>query len=145
MLQDIATIENRYKYFIERVAASKLVWGLKNKNGWANSHAIDNEEIGVIPFWPDRAYAKACARDDWRGYSAVEIPLAEFLESWCVGMADDETLAGVNWDQNMFGKESDALDLALDVLIQLKETNSVISFQNYSDINEFIDQIKGDE
>ena len=59
MLQDIATIESKYKSFIERVAVSKLVWGLKNKSGWANSTSIDNEEIDVIPFWSDRAYAKA--------------------------------------------------------------------------------------
>lgn len=141
MLQDIATIESKYKLFIDRVAATKLVWGLKSKNGWANSHSNDNEEISVIPFWSDRAYAKICARDDWRNYLPVEIPLVEFLESWCVGMADDETLAGVNWDANMFGKESDALKVALDILKQLNAIDSAIVFKNYGSINEFITEI----
>ena len=144
MLQDIATIESKYRSFVERVAASKLVWGLKSKSGWANSSSTDNEEIDVIPFWSDRAYAKVCARDDWKNYSAHEIPLAEFLEVWCTGMAEDETLVGVNWDANMFGKESDALIVALDVLNRLKEIDSVISFRNYNGIEEFIKEIRED-
>ena len=144
MLQDIETIENKYKSFIERVAASKLVWGLKSKAGWANSHSSEDEEIDVIPFWSDRAYAKACARDDWKSYSPTEIPIAEFLESWCVGMAENETLVGANWDPNMFGKESDALLVALDVLNRLNEIDSAITFRNYSSIKEFITEISED-
>jgi hypothetical protein len=142
MLQDISTIENKYHLFIERAAASKLIWGLKSKQGWANSNSTENEEITVIPFWSDRAYAKACARDDWKGYSATEIPLAEFLESWCIGMAENETLVGTNWDANMFGKENDALDIALDILNRLKDMGSSIMFRDYSNIDEFIAEIK---
>lgn len=141
MLQDTATIEYKYNLFIERTAASKLVWGLKNKEGWANSTANDDEETDVVPFWSDRAYAKACARDDWKGYLPVSIPLAEFLESWCTGMAEQATLAGVNWDANMFGMEVDALDLALEVLSQLKAMQSAITFLNYKSIDEFINEI----
>nr|DAH99192.1 MAG TPA: Protein of unknown function (DUF2750) [Caudoviricetes sp.] len=141
MLQDTATTESKYKLFIEKTAASKLVWALKSKNGWANSHSNDSEDVDVIPFWSDRAYAKACARDDWKGYLPVEIPLAEFLENWCMEMADNEVLAGINWDANMFGKESTALALAVDILEQLNSINSAISFKNYSSINEFITEI----
>lgn len=141
MLQDTATTESKYKLFIEKTAASKLVWALKSKNGWANSHSNDSEDVDVIPFWSDRAYAKACARDDWKGYLPVEIPLAEFLENWCTEMADNEVLAGINWDANMFGKESTALALAVDILEQLNSINSAISFKNYSSINEFITEI----
>ncbi len=141
MLQDTATTELKYKLFIEKTAASKLVWALKSKNGWANSHSNDSEDVDVIPFWSDRAYAKVCARDDWKGYLPVEIPLAEFLENWCMEMADNEVLAGINWDANMFGKENTALALAVDILEQLNSINSAISFKNYSSINEFITEI----
>jgi len=142
MLQDNATIESKYSSFIERVAASKLVWGLKNKKGWANSESNDDEEIAIIPFWSDRAYAKACAKDDWRDYAATEIPLSEFLESWCIGMADENVLAGINWDANMFGKEVDALQLALDILNRLKSLDSAIKFSNYGSLDEFITEIQ---
>ncbi|MCR8558159.1 DUF2750 domain-containing protein [Mucilaginibacter sp. BJC16-A38] len=141
MLQDTTTIEYKYQFFIERVSASKIVWGLKNKQGWANSNSNEDEEIGIIPFWSDRAYAKACACNEWKGYLPTEIPLPQFLESWCVGMAEEDTLAGVNWDANMFGKESGALDLALDILNQLNTINSAITFLNYKSINEFITEI----
>ncbi|MDN5286705.1 MAG: hypothetical protein JWR38_2979 [Mucilaginibacter sp.] len=141
MLQDTATIESKYLLFIEKVAATKSVWALKSKNGWANSHSNDSEEVDVIPFWSDKAYAKICARDDWRSYLPVEIPLVEFLESWCVELADNGTLAGVNWDVNMFGKESGALNIALDILKQLETIDSAIVFKNYSSINEFITEI----
>ena len=141
MLKDTTAIDLKYKLFIEKVAGSKLVWGLKNKEGWANTYANENEEIDVIPFWSDRAYAKACARDEWKGYSPAEIPLAEFLEIWCIEMAGAETLAGINWDANMFGKETDALELAFNILTQLKEIKSAIKLKNYSGLDEFIDSI----
>jgi hypothetical protein len=142
MSEDTTTIDSRYTLFIGKVAASKIVWGLQNKKGWANSHAANNEETTVVPFWSERAYAKACAKDDWRDYAATEIPLTDFLESWCLGMADDDLLAGINWDANMFGKEVNPLPLAIDILEQLKVINSAIKFTNYADINEFIADIK---
>ena len=145
MLQDSATIETKYRLFIERTAAFKLVWGLQDKGGWANSNANDDEETDLIPFWSDRAYAKACARDEWAHYSPVSIPLAEFLENWCVGMADDKILAGINWDANMFGKESAALSVALDILNQLNSIGSTIKFTKYKSIDEFVNSIKSSD
>ncbi len=145
MLPNEPTIETRYKEFIGSVTTSKLVWGLKNKNGWANSHAADSEDVTVIPFWSDKAYAKASARDEWKSYLPALIPLAEFLESWCVEMAQEGVLIGINWDAHMHGKESEALQVALDILNQLNATSSAINFANYSSIDEFIEQIPGDE
>jgi len=142
MLQDTAANDSKYQLFIEKATASKLVWGLKNKKGWANSESNDDEEIAVVPLWSDRAYAKACAKDDWRDYTATEIPLPEFLESWCTDMADGDILAGINWDTNMFGKEINALTLALDILKQLKAIDSAIKFRDYNSIDEFIREIQ---
>jgi hypothetical protein len=142
MLQNTTTLESRYSLFIAKVAASKIVWGLENKKGWANSHAADNEETTVVPFWSERAYAKACAKDDWRDYTAAEIPLVDFLESWCLGMADDELLAGINWDANMFGNEVEPFKLAVDILEQLKVIKSAIKFKNHGSIDDFIADIK---
>ena len=142
MLQEIDTIDSKYNLFIEKVAASKLVWGLSNKKGWANADSNESEDITVVPFWSERAYAKACAKEDWRDFSAAEIPLADFLETWCVGMADDELLAGINWDANMLGKEIDTLSLALDLLNRLKAISSAIKFKNYAGVDEFITEIE---
>nr|WP_294944590.1 DUF2750 domain-containing protein [uncultured Mucilaginibacter sp.] len=145
MLNGTATTERDYQLFIEKVAASKLVWGLKDKKGWANSSSAGDEEVDVIPFWSERAYAKACARDDWKDYTPTEIPLAYFLEEWCVGMDENDTLVGVNWNAKMIGHEDEALAIALDILNQLKVINSAIKFTNYSSIDEFIAEISEEE
>lgn len=141
MLQDIATIETKYRLFIERTAATKLVWGLMSKQGWANSHSNHDEDVMVVPFWSDRAYAKACARDEWKQFTPESIHLADFLENWCPGMAEEGNLVGANWDANLFGKESGALDVALDILNKIKEMNSTIALRNYSNIDELIADI----
>lgn len=142
MLQDTATTESKYNLFIERVVASKSVWGLQNKKGWANSYSNDSEEVDVIPFWSDRAYAKVCAIDDWKSFTATSILLSDFLEYWCVGMAEDNALAGINWDANMFGKEVSASELAIEILNRLKAIDSAIEFMEYSSIDELIAKIK---
>ena len=145
MLEVADIIESRYSQFVERVAATKLVWGLKSKTGWANTESADDDEVGVIPFWSDRAYAKICARDDWKSFSPAEVPLGMFLEDWCMGMAENDTLAGINWDANMLGKEVEALEVVMDVLTRLKAINSAIKFANYSSIDEFISEISEEE
>jgi hypothetical protein len=134
-------IEQAYRSFIEKTAASKLVWGLADKKGWANSHSAEDEDINVVPLWSERSLAKICAKDDWRGYTPTEIPLAEFLESWCIELADNEILIGVNWDPKLLGWEADALTIALDILKRLKEMQSAITFSNYSGLDEFINEV----
>jgi hypothetical protein len=141
MLQDTATTGLKYKLFIDTAVASKSVWGLKSKTGWAHSHSSDDEAVSVIPFWSDRALAKACARDDWKGYLPVQILLAEFLESWCVDMADENVLVGTNWDARMFGKEIHSLEVALDILNLLKASNTALVLKNYSSVDDFIANI----
>ncbi|WP_448700413.1 DUF2750 domain-containing protein [Mucilaginibacter sp. AW1-3] len=140
MLHDTEAIETRYQLFIEQAAAAGLVWGLKNKGGFANSTSAEDEDVTVIPFWSDKALAKACARDDWKGYLPVAVPVVEFLESWCTEMAENGMLAGVNWDANMLGKEASPLHLVLDMLNKLKADNSAIKFENYGSIDDFIAQ-----
>jgi len=138
-------IEGKYKQFIEQVAATKQVWGLKSKTGWANAESAQDADAAVVPFWTERGLAKTCARDDWKNFLPTEIPLTMFLEDWCMGMAENGTLAGVSWDANMHGIESDAAGLALDILNQLSKINSAITFTGYSSINEFITQISEEE
>jgi len=141
MLPDTDAIELKYNQFIDKAVALKSVWGLKGKGGWANSHSATDEAVGVVPFWSDRASAKICARDDWKGFLPTEILLSEFLESWCMEMGESESLAGINWDAKLLGLESDALQLAVDILNKLLGINSAIVFKNYSSISDFIADI----
>jgi hypothetical protein len=142
MSQDL---EAKYIAFVEKVAASKQVWGLKSKTGWANADATGDDEVAVIPFWSERGLAKLGARDDWKTYTPTEIPLAIFLEDLCIDMAENNVLAGIEWDTKMFGTEADALVVTLDILNRLAAINSAITFANYSSINEFITEISEEE
>jgi hypothetical protein len=139
MLQDVSFSDYRYDLFIKRVVVQKSVWGLQSDEGWATSYSNENEDIDVLPFWSDEAYANACAKDNWKEYIAASIPLAEFLENWCIGIAKDNKLIGVNWDTNMFGNEVRALDLAFEILKMLKIENVSIPFFEYKDVDDFIE------
>jgi hypothetical protein len=142
MAEDIA---GKYQEFIEQVAATKQVWALKSKTGWANAESAQNPEATVIPFWTERGLAKTCARDDWKSFLPTEISLAGFLEDWCMEMEEEDTLAGINWDARMHGIEVDAGGLALDILNRLREINSAIKFAGYGSIDEFITEISEEE
>jgi hypothetical protein len=141
MSENTETTNPSYKLFIEKTAASKLVWGLYDKKGWASSHSAESEDIDLVPLWSERSLAKICAKEGWRGYTPTEIPLAEFLESWCIDLAENEILIGVNWDANLLGWEAGALSIAFDILTRLSVMQSAITFLNYGSLNEFITEI----
>ncbi|MBC7398672.1 MAG: DUF2750 domain-containing protein [Mucilaginibacter sp.] len=141
MSNDREITDQAYKSFIEKTAASKLVWGLYDKKGWASSHSAESEDIDLVPLWSERSLAKICAKDDWRGYTPTEIPLAEFLESWCIDLAENKILIGVNWDAKLLGWEARALSVALDILTRLSAMHSAITFLNYGNLDEFIIEI----
>jgi hypothetical protein len=141
MSEDTEITDLAYRSFIEKTAASKLVWGLYDKKGWASSHSAESQDIALVPLWGERSLAKICAKDDWRGYTPTEIPLAEFLEGWCIDLAENDILIGVNWNAKLLGWEASALDIALDILTRLSVMQSAITFSNYGSLDEFIAEV----
>ena len=141
MLQNISTVEYKHKKFIERVVEFQTVWGLNSEEGWATSCSNVNEHIEVIPFWSDRAYASACVKGDWITYKPESMSLTMFLENWCIGMHNDQVLAGTNWDANLFGKEVQPLRLAFDLLQHAKSTHQTITVTRYKSVEDFENQV----
>ncbi len=84
--------EERYLYFIRKIADFETVWGLHNE-GWALVGDTQGNE--TIPFWPEKEFAELCAVDSWNKYLPKPIPLSDFLEKWLVGMGKDKKQAGV--------------------------------------------------
>lgn len=105
--------KERHDRFVQRVVASREVWGLKNVDGWVCSESTMDESgnRGVMPFWSDRAYAKQCAREDWTDYEPTQISLDKFLERWLPGMAKDGLIVGTNWNAALCGHEILPLEL----------------------------------
>ena len=81
----------RHTYFVRKVADTQEVWGLHH-DGWATAQAGGKV---AIPFWPEAAFAQACASGDWAGFQPRAIALGDFLDRWLPGMANNDQLASV--------------------------------------------------
>lgn len=136
MIQDSITIENRHKRFIKVVCKTGMVYGLECEDGFATSSSVhfedeDDNPIGMICFWAEKALAKSCIKSAWSAYKVTEIPLVAFIENWCVGMNGDGLLVGTEFDQNMYGYEAEPLELIIDLLNELEVNNQQLNFTKF--------------
>jgi len=147
MLQNAITTRQRHERFIQKACETGTVYGLESGDGFATSSSNEFEDdegepIGMICFWSEAGLARACAKDGWAGYEAVEVTLSDFIENWCVGMSNDDLLAGTNFDQHMFGFEADPLDLIIDLNTELKKQGKQITLKKYADMDELLQEIE---
>ena len=148
MAQEEQTFEEKHQAFIERVSETGVVWGLSFEEGWATCESNDFEDTEIIPFWSDETLAKAIATEEWKQYQTTEITLAEFLENWLLGMHDDELLAGTDWDDNLMGKETEPVQLALEIIEHLISINKKLEFDEFENLREYkahVLEMMGDE
>lgn len=99
--------------FVEQVIAQQQLFGLyEETQGWANCHAHDNKDAtAVYLFWSEAASAEKLQNEEWANYQVQAISLPVFLESWLDGMQKQQVFAGVNWDENLYGLEIEAMVL----------------------------------
>ena len=140
-------ITNRYQKFIKTVCETDIVYALQNHEGFATSASVqyddeNNRPVGVLCFWAESGRAKSCSINHWANYQLTEIALADFIENWGVGMENDGILAGIEFDQNMFGYEAKPLDLILDLVAEIKATKKSISLQKFNGIADLEEQAK---
>jgi len=147
MLQNHITVKNRHKKFIKTVSETEIVYGLKNKEGFATSTSVhyddeNGEPVGIICFWAEKARAKSCIKNGWKKYEPTEILLSEFMENWCIGMENDGLLIGTQFDQNMFGFEAEPLELIIDLSTELKSIGKDLDFRKFNGISDLEKQVK---
>lgn len=70
--------DERYDYFIRKVADFEQIWGLSN-DGWALLGDKDGNQI--LPLWPEKEFAELCAIDQWVEYKPQIIELENFQAS----------------------------------------------------------------
>jgi hypothetical protein len=58
------TPQDRYSYFIGKIADWEQVWGIRDDEGWACP--LDSSEAMCFPIWPAKAFAEQCCIDDWQ-------------------------------------------------------------------------------
>lgn len=147
MIQDSATLQNRHNRFVRTVCKHEVVYSLENEIGFASSSSIhfeDEEEnpVGIICFWAEEALAKSCIKNGWSDYKVVQVSLSEFIEDWCVGMENDRLLVGTEFDQNMFGYESDPLELILELVNELIQHKKELHFKKFKGLLDVKDQVE---
>lgn len=64
------------------------------------------------------------------------------MENWCVGMDNDGHLIGTEFDQNMFGYETEPLDMILDLCVELKSIGKDLDFRKFEGILDLESQVK---
>lgn len=147
MQQDDNTLKLKLETFVKTVCKSKIVYGLESEEGFAISNSMDyddenGEPVEVICFWSEEALADSCRKEDWANYQVVEIPLAEFMENWCIEMNNDGLLAGIDFDGDLSGPEIEPLELAMGLIKELKSGNKTIAFETYTSLAELEKQIR---
>ena len=147
MIQDSGIIKKRHKRFIKTVSESETVYGIKNHKGFATSSSVnyENEEeqpTGIICFWAEKSLAKSCIQKDWLDYKVSEIILSDFIENWCVGMENDGLLIGTEFDRNMFGFESEPIELILELVEELKSNGKDLKFKKFEGLIDLGKQLK---
>ncbi len=149
MLQDSITIGQRHQRFIEIIFKTQIIYALKDSKGFAtlisnNYKTEDEDEAMLICFWSEAAMAKALISKEWINYKVEEISLANLLENRCIGMYNDETYAGTNFDLNLFGFESAPLEPALELINEIKKHNYEVPLRNYDSTEEYETCLKQD-
>jgi hypothetical protein len=81
--------QQRYDYFIKRVADWEQAWGLW-QDGWALF--ADDGGRGAFPLWPAREYAESCMTGEWSSYRPTEIQLEDLVGELLGRLASDGTL-----------------------------------------------------
>jgi len=111
--------------FVEQVNQQDELFGLFDEElGWANCHAHDNADAqAVYLFWSDPALAKKLQNEEWAEYKILPISLSVFLDSWLDGMQKQQVFAGVNWDENLYGLEIEAMVLKNSFIEKSQELN----------------------
>lgn len=147
MQQDENTLSLKLDAFVKTICKSKIVYGLESEEGFAISGSVDyddenGEPVEVICFWSDEAAAAACVKEDWADYQVVEIPLAEFMENWCIEMNNDGLLAGVDFEEDLSGLEIEPLELVMALIKELKISNKTVAFETYANLAELEKHIR---
>lgn len=110
--------ENRYGYFIRKVADTTSVWSLEN-DGWAT--AADDAGKKLAPFWPEEAFAAACATATWSKFKPKSIDLSDFMEKWLPGLMRDGMKVVIFPTPQDKGVIKDPSDVRGDLLLESKQ------------------------
>ena len=110
--------QERYVYLIRTVADTEAIWVIRD--GTQTVLVGEATDRGLIPVWPDQAFAQRQLTGEWAAYRAVEVPLDDFL-AWL----DDLQAEGVGIaafpKENLQGVVVEAQEMKAHLLHELQQ------------------------
>lgn len=149
MVTNALDIDEKLSNFIREVADKEMVFTLTNKA--TNESALclstdfsddEGQDCHVMCFWSSEQLAKACQREEWQDFEVEGIDLSEFLENWCLGMAMDQVIPGLDFDQELLGQEEEAVQLAILILSELERQQKELPLEKSASVAEYKSQLE---
>ncbi len=81
--------EARCDYAIAELVDNQAIYGLYGKDGWVMLQAEGDD---CFPVWPHPDFAKSWEKNDFPDCEPKAIALADLMEKWLPGMAQNGTL-----------------------------------------------------
>lgn len=143
------SLKTQYHSFIQEIRTSEhLFYAFTAYDKRAEILSKDQKDKEHQPkvvrcFWASEKQAlQACKNENWQGYRVVPVSLLHFLENWCIDMADEGVLVGINFDNQAVGIEINPLYLILEILTELKRIKKTLYLRDYDNYQAFENAIK---
>lgn len=83
--------------FCKEVAQSKIVWAIKDMNGFPAPAGTDGKR--TMPFWSSQARTLhlISIASQFAGFEPVPLSWEVFCDRWLPGLEQDGLMVGVNW------------------------------------------------
>jgi hypothetical protein len=129
--------------FIDSIIKNNCVYSLGLDGGLAMSlsnNFVDDEDeqMELFCFWSDSKNAQKHQKEEWQDYQLITLSLSEFLEDWCIGMSDENYIAGTDFDTQMTGNEEDPLELLISICTRLEEQKIELKLKKFKSVSEIL-------
>lgn len=139
--------------FVEEFFQNDKVLILQSADGFAISFSEDFEyedesQLEVICFWSSAERAKEARKGQWENHQLVELAFGEFVEQWLIGMYEEVSLAGINFNAKGEGEEVLPLDLMLEIAnygIRNQSAKKLNHFKSFDELRQQIIELKESE
>jgi hypothetical protein len=85
--------QERYAYFVERVANTQQIWSLRTRSGWVTMG--DDAAGQILPVWPHSRFAETFIGENWAEAQVTGITLRDWVDRRVPGMIKQGTRIAV--------------------------------------------------
>lgn len=87
--------------FVTAARKAGQVWALgADDEGLVVVDSNQFDDTDVLLLWDSEEKAKAQCKDDWAGFTPVEVSIDEILDDWVEDLNADNALLGLNWNDD---------------------------------------------